>query len=270
MIKQIALVTKKPGMSRAAFIDRYENGHAVLALRIVPSWTDYRRNYIIPGSGVALPDSPVAPEPPFDGISEFWFADQSKFDGLVRALQTDVGDQITEDETYLFDRSKITVFMADESVTPAKDLAPVPSGHRGRPAIKMVCLVSKKKGMSRAAFIEQYEKDHAPYALKVLRRNGKPVFAEYRRSFPVEGSPFKLPHIEFDQTLDFDVMTEIWFWTKEDFEVFNALSEQDAIAGPMTENQEQLFDLSSVRMFLVEEHITPEEQLYAHVPARAR
>lgn len=266
MIKHIALVSSKPGMGRQAFIDRYEQGHAPLALRILPPGTfcDYRRNYLIPDGAVEVPHlrSNVS-GPDFIDISEFWYPNQRQVDLFVRTLaETDVGEQITRDEADFMIREKITMINVDERASPRGELAPRPAGGPERPAVKAIILGSKLPGISRERFIQRYEEGHAPLALKLLRRNGAPLIADYKRSYPIPGPLFDLPHVEFEPpSPDFDVMTALWFWTAEDYERFLELVSQPAIGEQLAKDEEALFDRPRFRMFLVEEHVTPAEVL---------
>jgi hypothetical protein len=264
MIKQVALVTAKAGMTRDAFIDRYENGHAVLALRIVPFFCDYRRNYVIPNSMISTGHLGSTAPVNFTGITEFWLAGQKEVDELDRALRAGVGDQIVEDETHLFDRSKITTFQTDEFLTPDQELAIRPSSVDGRPAVKLFFLARRNEAIARDAFVAGYEDHYTSTVLNTSRVNRRPLIAGFRRSYPVAGSPFQHPHIEFKQTLDFDVMTEIWFWTENDFKSFLALTERPNILGELNSCAESLLQSRSIQAFLVDEYVTPEHQLSAH------
>lgn len=110
MINQTALLKKKQGMDHNAFIKRYEEGHVPLVNPVLPYHSDYRRNFIIPGSLVELdPIADPPPRPDFDVIAQIWYEDQSKLDGLLNALaRTDAGDQLARDEDDLFGRSQVT------------------------------------------------------------------------------------------------------------------------------------------------------------------
>ncbi|MBO6757268.1 MAG: EthD family reductase [Roseibium sp.] len=68
MIKLIALVKKKSGMSVGAFKDYWVNTHAPLA-KTIPGMRGYRINVADPGG-----DLPAAP---YDGSAEIWFDDRA-------------------------------------------------------------------------------------------------------------------------------------------------------------------------------------------------
>jgi hypothetical protein len=97
--KNIALLPRKPGLSRAQFRDYYERRHALLAISHFPM-TRYIRNH--------LPD---AGEPGFDAISEFWSDD---LPGLGALMQTQIGELMRADEERFMDRDAIRSGSADE------------------------------------------------------------------------------------------------------------------------------------------------------------
>lgn len=130
----------------------------------------------------------------------------------------------------------------------------------------MVCLLKKKPGMSRAAFITYYETGHALLALKLLAKNGHPLFAQYRRSFPVVGGQFALGDASSAlPEIGFDAMTEIWFWTQADYRQFQDLCSQNEIGSALGADEENLFDRNSIMMLLTDERICPREQIDAAI-----
>ena len=50
MVKMIALLRRKAGMSREDFIQYYETKHVPLILKHVKIMADYRRSYVVPGN----------------------------------------------------------------------------------------------------------------------------------------------------------------------------------------------------------------------------
>ena len=117
MIKLVCLLKKKPGMSREAFVKRYEEGHVPLIEKLLPFYTKYRRSFIIddekyePGH-VA---NAAPPERDFDVITELWFDSRENYEKLLAALaDPEIGGLITEDEKDLFDRDKMTMYLLEE------------------------------------------------------------------------------------------------------------------------------------------------------------
>ncbi len=116
MFKCIALLKCKEGLSRAAFIDYYENQHAPLIRRLLPDIVEYRRNFI-DLAGAFLPAGDAGPD--FDVITEIWFADRAAYDRfLARSADPDIARQIAEDEENLFDRSATRMVVVEEKGAP--------------------------------------------------------------------------------------------------------------------------------------------------------
>ena len=72
MIKTIAFLKRKAGLSQAQFIEYYETRHAPLILSIAPQVCDYRRNFLMPEGAILAPGAPL---PDFDVVTELWYAD---------------------------------------------------------------------------------------------------------------------------------------------------------------------------------------------------
>lgn len=114
MIKVIALLRRKEGLSREAFIAYYETRHAPLIRSLLPCIADYRRNYVDRAgafeSAVAAID--------FDSVTEMRFASRADYDAfLAVAERPDVAATIAADEENVFDRAATRMFVVDE--TPA-------------------------------------------------------------------------------------------------------------------------------------------------------
>jgi len=119
MIKVVALLKAKAGLSRAEFIAYYETRHAPLILSLLPEIADYRRNFVDRAgafeSAVAAID--------FDSVTEMRFASRAAYDRfLARAADPEVAQAIAEDEENVFDRAATRMFVVDE--TPPAGLAP--------------------------------------------------------------------------------------------------------------------------------------------------
>lgn len=259
MIKQFAMLTKKPGMSFDAFVDRYENGHVPLIQRLVPFHTGYRRNFVVPAGGVGLGHVGGAAERPFfDVLTELTYDGPQKLKDLSAKLSDgSIADQIATDEAAFLDRSKMLMMAVDERSTPAERLQPRPAGHSGPPPIKQIALLKRKPGMTRDAFIEYYEKNHSELAMKILLRNKKPIFAGYKRNFPIPGGTFDMPHTSGTRPqFDYDVISEFWYWTQNDFQFFLDLCGERGIGAALELDESQFFDRSAINVFMADERIT--------------
>lgn len=112
MFKCIALLRRKPDLSRTDFIDYYETRHSVLIRKLLPEILDYRRNYVEREGAFLFPAaSPID----FDVITELWFADREAYDRFAaKAGEPDIARQIAEDEENLFDRNATRMFTVEE------------------------------------------------------------------------------------------------------------------------------------------------------------
>ena len=77
MLKQVTLLKRKPGLSRAEFIDYYERHHSKLAERFLWRATRYQRRYVQP---CVNPITGDAAELDFDVVMEIWWASRADFD----------------------------------------------------------------------------------------------------------------------------------------------------------------------------------------------
>jgi uncharacterized protein (TIGR02118 family) len=104
---------------------------------------------------------------------------------------------------------------------------------------KLMLLVRRKAGMSRAEFRDYYESTHAPLAAGVMRR-----CTRYVRNFVTE---------EPSGPQDFDVITEFWFDVEGSYaEASQQLS--DAATRELLEADEARFmDRASMRVVVVDE-----------------
>jgi EthD protein. len=117
VFKCIALLRRRPDLSRNDFIDYYETRHSVLIRRLLPGILDYRRNYVeLEGAFLFPAASPID----FDVVTELWFADRDSYDRFAAAAaEPDIARQIAEDEKNLFDRSATRMFTVEEHASPA-------------------------------------------------------------------------------------------------------------------------------------------------------
>ncbi len=112
MIKVVTLLTRKPGMSREAFIEHYETHHRKIGEKYLSGFaTKYQRRYL--QSAVFREQEGDAT--PFDVLMEIWYPDQKALNGALAVLSTEeVQAEIVADEERLFDRELIRSFTVEE------------------------------------------------------------------------------------------------------------------------------------------------------------
>ncbi|HTV94986.1 MAG TPA: EthD domain-containing protein [Steroidobacteraceae bacterium] len=116
MIKNIAFLKCKAGLSREAFIEYYETKHAPLILAIAPQISQYRRSYIIPSGAIVMPGA--APLD-FDVVTELWYPDRQAHRAAMAAFTLPANaERIARDEENLFDRSRTRFFEVEERRSP--------------------------------------------------------------------------------------------------------------------------------------------------------
>ena len=117
MIKTIAFLKRKAGMSQEAFERYYETRHAPLILSIAPQICDYRRNFLRTEGAIVVPGLPV---PDFDVVTELWYPDEAAFAAAMAAFTDPVNAQrIAADEENVFDRAYTRFYMVRETRSPA-------------------------------------------------------------------------------------------------------------------------------------------------------
>jgi hypothetical protein len=113
---------------------------------------------------------------------------------------------------------------------------------------KIAILIKRRPGMSMEDFIKYYEGVHAPLAAPLLKGVKK-----YVRNFL---HPYTNAVYNVTTEPPADVVTEFWLEDRAAFErCMEALSQPDVVAilGP---DEEKLFDRSTLRFMVVEQHET--------------
>ena len=112
MIKVVTLLTRKPGMSREAFIEHYETHHRKIGEKYLSGFAvKYQRRYL-QSAGFRGQEALM---PPFDVLMEIWYPDQDTLNGALAVLSTDEAQaEIMADEERLFDRDLIRSYTVEE------------------------------------------------------------------------------------------------------------------------------------------------------------
>ena len=109
MVKAIALLKRKPGLSPEQFRKHYEEVHAPLAKRVFPFIKKYVRNYVS-----TMPFSSGDKEPEFDCVTEEWFDNMEGFQAMIDIYMKETGRAIREDEKEFLDRTKVVYLIVEE------------------------------------------------------------------------------------------------------------------------------------------------------------
>lgn len=126
LVKNIAMMRRKPGTTREEFRRYYEERHVPLAMKIIGSHlVDYRRNYNMNeyvaedysrfGESAAPDRRPNQSFGEFDAMSEYWY----NADTMAEVIKT-VEQQraiIVADEDAFMDRSSLRIFSVEEALT---------------------------------------------------------------------------------------------------------------------------------------------------------
>jgi len=109
MVKAIALLKRKPGLSPEEFRKHYEEIHAPLAKKLFPFIRKYVRHYV-----TAAPFASTGKEPKFDCITEEWFDDMEAFQSMMDIYAGETGRPIREDEKELFDMTRLEYLFVED------------------------------------------------------------------------------------------------------------------------------------------------------------
>lgn len=112
MIKTIAFLKRRAGLSREQFIRRYETVHAPLILSIAPQVCEYRRNFLLSEGAITALGAPAVD---FDVVTELWYPDQESFEAAMAAFTSPANAaRIAADEEQLFDRAYTRFYRVEE------------------------------------------------------------------------------------------------------------------------------------------------------------
>ncbi|WP_340315461.1 EthD domain-containing protein [Rhizorhabdus argentea] len=112
-------------------------------------------------------------------------------------------------------------------------------------AVKVMCLLRRKPGLSLEEFIEYYENKHVPLILRIL-----PYQADYRRNYVQPGSEIATMD---GRPADYDVITEASFATQEDFDKFCVEAAKPQIREIIVADEAKFIDRDNLRFFVVDE-----------------
>ena len=108
MVKLIAIMKRKDGLTYEEFSRYWYEKHGPLAAKAIPGLRKYVQNHAVklPGRG----------EPPIDGVAELWFDDLESFQAMTGWRMSDEGKILLDDEKSFMNMSKVIAFVAEERV----------------------------------------------------------------------------------------------------------------------------------------------------------
>ena len=119
---------------------------------------------------------------------------------------------------------------------------------KGNAVIKLVIPMKRRPGMSIEEFREYYESNHRLIGEKYL----KGYVTKYMRRF-VNPLPDRNGEL-YDP--EYDVILEIWYPDEETFKACGAHLSRPDIAAEIRADEEKLFDMRSMRSYLVDEVVS--------------
>ena len=152
LIKGMALIKRRPDISREEFARHYEEVHAPLALNYFRDWKAYIRNHVV--------ETLRGEEPVFDCISEFWHADWKGIERTMEFNASAAAQPLRDDELSFMDIPANFSFLVSEEVIlgdPACFGATAPA--------KAIAFVERRSDVGRDEFLAAYEGRDLPRLL---------------------------------------------------------------------------------------------------------
>jgi len=120
--------------------------------------------------------------------------------------------------------------------------------------VKMIMLIKKRPGLTRAEFIKYYDEHHIPFMHHILTRGA----AIHRRNFVIPdaadiGSPDNLDSTRAD---DYDVICEVFYEDRETAESVMRDFQDPEIRRLCQEDEARFLMPGSIKRYLVEVHET--------------
>jgi uncharacterized protein (TIGR02118 family) len=123
------------------------------------------------------------------------------------------------------------------------------SGMSGARPMKMIVLFRRKQELTLEQFREHYERRHAPLAMQLF-----PYLREYVRNYIRRDVAHQRAGGEaMAASLDFDVITEITFDSKDDYDRMVRAMADPVIREQVVEDEKRFLDRSATVVFLVDE-----------------
>lgn len=154
MIRVLALLARRPDISREAFREHYETVHAPLALTVLDGVAHYVRDHITQVLGEA--------EPRFDVLSEFGYEDAAALAAMAKRLASEeLGDPIRRDELQFMDKPRNAFFSLELVDGGAERSSAGEANAEASTGTKVVLLASAVGDESREAFAARHAREVA-------------------------------------------------------------------------------------------------------------
>lgn len=112
MIKVIALLKRKPGVTPEQFSDQYFNRHAALFRRVTPQDVLAGIPHYVQNHAITLGDG--RSEPPYDCVMEMGFVDLASKDRWRAFYESPAGKVLRDDEELFMEPSERIVIVTEE------------------------------------------------------------------------------------------------------------------------------------------------------------
>jgi uncharacterized protein (TIGR02118 family) len=106
MIKSVAVIKRRPGLTREEFCRYWKTEHGPLASRIIPGLRKYVQCHPVAIVGIEIE---------FDGIAEIWWDNTEALEQYLGWRKTNEARPLIEDEQKFIDTSQTVRFFAQEN-----------------------------------------------------------------------------------------------------------------------------------------------------------
>ncbi len=235
MIKVVAMVKRKEGLTLEEFKQYWYEKHAPLALKVTPGEAapaKYVHNYAVAMEG--------AGETAFDGIGSLYYEDREALFRSNEWFFGEGGEVLREDELNFVDTSTRVAMLVEE-----KEIVPATGELEG--TLKLMAMLKRKNGMTPEEFKQYWYEVHAPLALKAMSET-------IRVKKYVQNHALRLSE---DQESPFDGIVEFYL---EDLKAFEAwmtfyVSDEGEV---IRDDEDKFIDKSAMLVVIAEERVIPQ------------
>jgi uncharacterized protein (TIGR02118 family) len=107
MLKLIALISRKSGLTDEEFYKYWKEEHGPLAAKTIPGLRKYIQNHLVRLPGIKYDG---------DGFVELWFDNLEAYEKFLTWRQSGGAKVLLDDEDKFMDRSKIVRYVVEEHI----------------------------------------------------------------------------------------------------------------------------------------------------------